>query len=60
MTAALFLAWRRLYRPNKACESGAGCTSKPRFGLFYKISFWIIAIGSARAVADPHLVNVFP
>jgi len=60
ITAALFLAWRRLYRPSKACDSSGGCASKPRFSAFYKISFWIIAIGFARVLAYPHLVNVFP
>lgn len=60
ITAALFLAWRLLYRPSNACESSGGCASKSRFDMFYKVSFWIIAIGSARVVAYPHLVNVFP
>lgn len=60
ITAALFLAWRRLYRPSKACDSSGGCASKQRFSTFYKISFWIIAIGSARVLAYPQLVNVFP
>jgi len=60
ITAALFLAWRRLYRPSKACDSSGGCASQPRFSMFYKISFWIIAIGSARVLEYPQLVNVFP
>lgn len=59
-TAALFLTWRRLYRPSKAWASSGGCASKPRFGLFYKVSFWTVAIGSARVLAYPHLINIFP
>ncbi|HAT7610299.1 TPA: mercuric transport protein [Citrobacter freundii] len=60
ITAVLFLAWRRLYRPSQACDLDNGCTSQPKSDLFYKISFWIIAIGYARVFAYPYLVNVFP
>ena len=39
---ALFLAWRRIFRPAHACRPGEVC-AVPRVRTAYKLIFWIVA-----------------
>src|SRR5256885_5616535 len=40
--AAVFFAWRRIYRQAAACQPGEGCAVSPRRAT-YKLLFWIEA-----------------
>jgi len=55
---ALFLAWRRIFRPTTACKPGAVCAIPPvRTG--YKIMFWIVAALVLVALGFPYAVPFF-
>ncbi len=55
---ALFFAWRRIYRSEAACKSGAAC-ALPQTRRTYKIIFWIVAILVLVALSFPYLAPLF-
>lgn len=55
---ALFLAWRRIFRPVQVCEPGEVCAI-PRVRSAYKIFFWIVAVLVLIALAFPYFLPFF-
>ncbi len=55
---ALFLAWRRIYRPPQACEPGEIC-AVPQVKTAYKVIFWIVAALVLVALAFPYVLPLF-
>jgi mercuric ion transport protein len=49
---ALFLAWRRIFRPVKACQPGEVCAI-PQVRTTYKIIFWTVAVLVVIALVLP-------
>ena len=56
--AALFFAWRRIFRPARACESGEFCAA-PRVRSLYKLIFWIVAALVVVALGFPYVLPRF-
>lgn len=56
--AAMFFAYRRIFRPAQACKPGEVC-SIPRVRIAYKIIFWIVAILVVVALAFPYVLPLF-
>ena len=56
--AAMVLAWRQLYRPARACESGDVC-AEPRVRGAYKVAFWLVALLIAVAAVFPYVIPLF-
>lgn len=52
---ALFLAYRRIFRPQSACEPGEVC-AVPRNRRAYKILFWFVAGLVLVAIIYPYVV----
>jgi mercuric ion transport protein len=52
---ALFFAWRRIFRPVKACEPGGACAS-PQVKTSYKIVFWVVSILVLIAIVFPYVL----
>lgn len=52
---ALFLAWRRIFRPAHACKPGEVC-AMPQVRGRYKLNFWIVAALVVVALAFPFVV----
>lgn len=55
---ALFFAWRRLFRPARACEPGELCAT-PRVRSLYKLIFWIVVALVAVALGFPYVLPWF-
>jgi mercuric ion transport protein len=55
---ALFLAYRRIFRPQAACDPGDVCAI-PRNRMAYKTLFWIVATLVVVAIAYPYVVTYF-
>lgn len=55
---ALFLAWRRIYRPVRACKPGEVC-AVPRARIAYKIIFWVVAALVLVALGFPYVAPLF-
>lgn len=55
---ALFLAWRRIFRPVQACEPGEVCAI-PQVRTSYKIIFWVVAALVLIAFAFPYVLPLF-
>jgi mercuric ion transport protein len=55
---ALFLAYRRIYRPVAACERGEVCAA-PQARSAYKMIFWGVAALPGAAVAFPYILPLF-
>ena len=56
--AALFFAWRRIYRPVHACKPDEVCAI-PRVRTTYKLIFWIVAALVAIALGFPYVLPFF-
>lgn len=52
---ALVIAYRRIFRPEIACEPGEVC-AMPRARTVYKVLFWIVAALVLVAIAYPYFV----
>lgn len=55
---ALFFAWRRIFRPARACEPSEVC-AVPQARVAYKILFWIVTALVVIALAFPYVVPLF-
>jgi mercuric ion transport protein len=55
---ALFLGWRRIYRPAQACKSGDVC-AVPQVQAAYKLIFWVVALLVLVALGFPHVMPFF-
>ncbi|MBA2238744.1 MAG: mercuric ion transporter MerT [Lysobacter sp.] len=55
---ALFFAWRRIYRPARACAPGDVCAI-PQVRTTYKVLFWVVAALVLVALAFPYVVPFF-
>lgn len=55
---ALFLAWRRIFRPARACRSDEVC-AVPRVRTTYKVLFWIVAALVLVAFSFPYVMPLF-
>ena len=55
---ALFLAWRRIFRPAHACRPGEVC-AVPRVRTAYKLIFWIVAALVVVALGFPYVLPFF-
>ncbi len=55
---ALFLAWRRIYRPVNACQPGEVCAI-PQVRTAYKLIFWIVAALVVVALGFPYVLPFF-
>ena len=56
--AALFFAWRRIYRPAENCLPGEVC-ALPQTKRLYKALFWIVAVLVLIALAFPYMAPLF-
>lgn len=55
---ALFLAYRSIFRPARACNPGDVC-AVPRVKRAYKAVFWIVATLVVVAIAFPYVLPLF-
>ncbi|MDE1900995.1 MAG: mercuric ion transporter MerT [Alphaproteobacteria bacterium] len=55
---ALFLAYRRIFRPITACKPGEIC-AVPQVRAAYKGLFWIVAALVAIAIGFPYVLPLF-
>ena len=55
---ALYLAWRRIYRPVQACAPGEVCAI-PQVHTTYKILFWVVAALVLVALVFPYVLQWF-
>src|SRR5215469_18717332 len=51
---ALYFAWRRVFRPARACEPGEVCAI-PQVRMTYKVIFWVVAALVIVALAFPYV-----
>ena len=56
--AALFFAWRRIFRPVEVCKPGEVCAI-PRVRHTYKLIFWIVAVLILIALGFPYVLPLF-
>jgi mercuric ion transport protein len=56
--AALFFAWRRIFRPSSACKPGEVCAI-PQVQTTYKLIFWLVVVLVVVALAFPYVVPFF-
>ena len=56
--AALFFAWRRIYRSEAECQPGEIC-ALPQTRHIYKIIFWVVAMLALVALTFPYLAPLF-
>jgi mercuric ion transport protein len=56
--AALFFAWRRIYRPASVCKPGEVCVL-PQVQATYKLIFWIVAALVLIALGFPYVLPFF-
>ncbi len=55
---ALYLAGRRLYRPQKACNPDQVC-ALPRVRGLYRVGFWVVVALVLIALAFPYVLPLF-
>lgn len=55
---ALFFAYRRIFRPVRACKAGEVC-AVPQVRKAYKMIFWGVAALVGVAVAFPYVLPLF-
>ena len=55
---AMFLAWRRIYRPAASCEPEQACAA-PAVQKTYRVLFWTVAALIVVALVFPYLLPVF-
>ena len=55
---ALFFAWRRIFRPARACAPDDAC-AVPQVRTAYKVIFWIVAALVLIALVFPYLMPLF-
>lgn len=55
---ALFLAWRRIFRPAEACKPGEVCAI-PQVRTTYKLIFGVVAALAAVALGFPYVLPLF-
>jgi mercuric ion transport protein len=55
---AMVFAYRRIFRPARACEPGDVC-AVPEVGTTYKVVFWIVAALVFVALAFPYALPLF-
>lgn len=55
---ALFLAYRRVYRPLSACKPGEAC-AVPRIRRTYQVLFWFVAVLVLIALTYPYVAPLF-
>ncbi len=55
---ALFLAYRRLFRPASACTSGEVCAIS-QVNLAYKLLFWMVTALIVVALSFPYVAPLF-
>jgi mercuric ion transport protein len=55
---ALFLAYRSIFRPARACNPGEVC-AVPQVKTAYKIIFWTVATLVVVAIAFPYILPLF-
>lgn len=55
---ALFLAWRRIYRPAMACKPGEVC-AVPEVRSTYKMIFWGVSALVGGATIFPYVLPLF-
>ena len=55
---SLSFAWKRIFRPQRACEPGDVCAI-PRVRTAYRVIFWIVAALVLVALAFPFVVPYF-
>ncbi len=55
---ALFFAYRRIFRPARACNPGDVC-AVPQVKTTYKIIFWTVAALVVVAIAFPYVLPLF-
>lgn len=56
--AALFFAWRSIFRPAWVCGPGEVCAA-PRVRTVYQLIFWIVAALVGVALAFPYVLPLF-
>lgn len=56
--AALFFAWRRIFRPTAACQPGEVC-AVPKVRSAYKAIFWGVAALTLVGLGFPYLAPFF-
>lgn len=55
---AMYLAWRRIFRPARVCSPGDVCAI-PQVKTAYKVIFWIVAGLVLVALAFPYVLQLF-
>lgn len=55
---ALFFAWRRIFRPARACGPGEAC-GLPQIRSTYRIIFWAVAALVVVALGFPYALPMF-
>lgn len=55
---ALFLAYRSIFRPARACNPGDVC-AVPQVKTSYKVIFWTVATLVVVAIAFPYILPLF-
>jgi mercuric ion transport protein len=55
---ALFLAYRRIFRPAQACKRGEIC-ALPQVRTRYKVMFWVVSALVVIALAFPYVMPLF-
>ncbi len=55
---ALFLAWRRLFRPRGSCQPGDAC-ALPQVQTTYRLLFWAASLLLLVALLYPYLLPLF-
>lgn len=55
---ALFLAWKRIFRPEQACSPGEVC-AVPQVRTTYKVLFWVVLALVLLAIGFPHVMPYF-
>lgn len=55
---ALFVAWRSIFRPARACGPGEPCAAA-RVRTAYRLVFWIVAALVVLALAFPYVLPLF-
>lgn len=55
---AMYLAWRRIFRPVQACKPGEVCAI-PQVRTTYKLIFWVVAALVLVALGFPYVLPLF-
>lgn len=55
---ALFVAWRRIYRPVQVCAPGDVCAT-PQVRATYKLIFWVVGVLVLVALGFPYVMPFF-